>query len=1088
MQPTNNGVELIGQRYQLLERLGAGGMGAVYRATDRLTGQTIALKRVQATAAAPSDPNATVEVMAEQVRVALANEFQTLASLHHPHIIQVLDYGFDDRQQPYFTMNLVDNPRTILDVGQGQPLQQQCDLLIQMAEALAYLHRRGLVHRDLKPDNALVTADGEVKVLDFGLAALHDPQNHSDEIVGTLAYIAPELLQGHPASPASDFYALGIIAYELFVGSHPYGNRTANEMVVAALTHAIDLTSVEVDVEFTIILDRLLSKQPDTRYQDAQEIIASLSAALHQPVPHESIAIRESYLQAARFVGRSDEMNKLVNALDDIADGNGSAWLIGGESGVGKSRLLDELQTQAMVKGTLVLRGQGVMGGGLSYQVWRDPIRRLLLTLPIDDLDAGILREFIPDIERLLERDLPPVIDVEGTAHQERLIGAVTNLIQQQTQPTLIVLEDLQWSDESLDILQTLSSTITDLPILIVASYQSDVRPDLPDALPEMQLLLLDRLHTAEMTELSVSMLGEAGREPAVVQLLQRETEGNAFFLVEVVRALAEEAGRLNQIGQMALPEKVIAGGVQEVIQRRLDSVPQTAQHWLHIAALAGRELDLPLLQQIVAETDLDDWLTTCANSAVLEAREGNWQFSHEQLRQATLRQIPDEQQASIHRQIAGGIEALYPDAPDQAIILAQHWQGAGDHLKERIYAQKAGEYSLRISTLADGIGCMERALELVPLTAETEAEQQSLTADISAKLGEMLLYHGAYADAAVKLASALDYFRAAKDETRTAQILNLQGEVAWQQGHYAQANELVNEALALGRQLNRQSTIARSLNRLGMVAYDQGDYQQAAQHFADSLKIADDNPADRATALNNLGIAAYVQGNLDEAQHYFEETVELGRATGERRKVASALLNLGNVAGMRGNLAGAVGYFDQTLQTYRAIGERRGVVLALHNLGFVAHLQKEYERALSYFDESLQLARVIGDRQRIALNLVNIGNVARDQQHNDKARGYYEQALRQAHEIHATSTVIEVIVGLAQLSDDWQRTLHWLGMVQNHPATTDATRGLIDPIIDELKQIIAPERIEAELAHGKTLELDMVVNDLIGNDSVSTS
>ena len=1086
MQPTNNGVELIGQRYQLLERLGAGGMGAVYRATDRLTGQTVALKRVLASSASPNDPYATVAVMEEQVRVALANEFQTLASLHHPHIIQVLDYGFEVGQQPYFTMGIIDKARTIVDAGRGQPLQHQCNLLIQMAEALAYLHRRGLVHRDLKPDNALVTGNGEVKVLDFGLAALHDPQKHSDEIVGTLAYIAPELLQGHPASPASDFYALGMIAYEMFSGSHPYGNKTANEIVVAVLTQAIDLTGAEIDTEFYAILERLLSKQPSDRYGESYEIIADLSAALGQPVPLESIAIRESYLQAARFVGRAEELGKLVVALDDTKDGKGSAWLVGGESGVGKSRLLDELRTQALVKGALVLRGQGVMGGGLSYQVWREPIRRLLLTLSIDDLDAGILREFIADIERLLGRNVPPVINVEGTAHQERLIGAVTNLFQQLTQPTLLVLEDLQWSDESLDILQTLNSMVADLPLLIVASYQTEERPDLPETLPDMQVMILNRLRTTEMTELSVSMLGEAGRQPEVVQLLQRETEGNAFFLVEVVRALAEEAGRLNQIGQMALPEKVVAGGIQEVIQRRLDNVPQSAQPWLHIAALAGRELDLTLLHQITGSTDLDNWLTTCANSAVLEARDGNWQFSHEELRQAALRQVPDEQRARIHRDIAGAIETIYPDAPDQAIILAQHWRGAGDHLKERIYSQKAGDYSLRISTLADGIGCLERALELVPQTAESEAEQAALNADIRAKLGEMLLYHGAYDAAATRLENALTYFRTQNEERRVAQILNLLGEVAWQQGEYERANTLVNEALQLGQKLDVQSTIARSLNRLGMVAFDQGDYQQAARHFNDSLKIADNNPADQATAMNNLGIAAYVQGDLDEAQHYFEETVALGRSTGERRKVAYALLNLGNVAGMRGNLAGAIGYFDQTLQTYRAIGERRGVVLALHNLGFVAHLQKEYDRALNYYRESLELARAIGDPQRIALNLVNIGNVAKDQRDNDSARRYYQQALQQAYEIHATPTVIEVIVGLAQLTDDWKRSLHWLGMIQNHPATTDATRGLIDPIIEDLRQIVSPENIEAELAHGKTLELETVVNELLGNDHVS--
>src|SRR5258708_37293375 len=213
---------LLNKRYELSEKLGSGGMGSVFRATDRLTRTAVALKRV--TALPENLSFASKADHKTDLRVALATEFRTLSSLRHPNIISVLDYGFDDQRQPYFTMEYLENATPLSSDSKDRPLHKRIEMIIEMLQALVYLHRRSILHRDLKPGNVLVV-NGRVKVVDFGLSVevtTLSGKHETETTAGTFAYMAPELFGGASVSKASDLYAVGVIAYELLVGHHPF--------------------------------------------------------------------------------------------------------------------------------------------------------------------------------------------------------------------------------------------------------------------------------------------------------------------------------------------------------------------------------------------------------------------------------------------------------------------------------------------------------------------------------------------------------------------------------------------------------------------------------------------------------------------------------------------------------------------------------------------------------------------------------------------------------------------------------------------------------------------------------------------------
>jgi tetratricopeptide (TPR) repeat protein len=1041
----------MGSRYQLHELIGVGSMGAVYRATDRLTQTTVALKRVTAELGDLGlvSPSSTAHDAA--LSLALAHEFQTLAALHHPNIIDVLDYGFDP-DGPYFTMEYLPGALTITQEGHTLPLLGRIDLLVQVLQALAYLHRHDIVHRDLKPANILAH-NGRVKVLDFGLSVKRALETQTS---GTVAYMAPEVLAGQPATEASDLYAVGVIAYELFAGQHPFPAPDTSRLIhdimrqppdLAALHFQPAVTDTLTDFPPTLgaamaqIISRLLAKDPADRYTSAKDVIGALGQALDRPdLAQESADVRESYLQAARFVGRSAERFRLNVALDEAMHGHGSVWLIAGESGVGKTRLLNEFRAPAMIARALVLSSQCAPGGGPPYRLWRDPVRRLALSTPLSDLDMSVLKAIVPDLDRLLGRAIPDAPSLEGRDARQRLAMTFVNLLHSQPQPVVLLLDDLQWIHESLLLLRELARMVIHMPVLVIGSYRDDERPDLPGELPGAHTIKLERFPTEQIMELSVSMLGDVGRQPRIVEFLERETEGNVFFVVETLRALAEEAGNLDAAATLPLPDHMFPKGVQAIAQRRLGRVPLDDQPLLRAAAIAGRQIDFNILRHLDPAVNLERWLLVCSEAGIVAFEDGQWQFAHNKLRDGILFGLADDQPPKLHRLVAQAIEALYPDDITYVDRLARHWRAAGDTPKEAHYARLAGQQMMSICHYTEALALFDRAAELTAPGPDA--------ARIQLHRAETLYSQGDYAQARQVLETIKPIIQACCDPATIALAARILGNITQVAGEYDTARGLMQESLAL------------------------------SETAGDQLGVA--------TALRNLGLIAENQGDLDQAVTLYIRSLDLFRVIDNRLGMAGATANLGSVALIRQQYDEASAYFDEALALFNAIGYRWGYAYTLTRRGEVAMKTGAYDRAEAALNESLQHCAEIGHRWGMAFAHIQLGHVTYAQRHYARAGAYYQAALRIAQDIQATPTVIEALVGMANFlraDEQYELAAELLSLALNHPATDLETRQRAQHALDSLASELFPDEFVAAARRGQDCDLDAALKVILTDD-----
>ncbi|MCC7205882.1 MAG: hypothetical protein IT323_01160, partial [Anaerolineae bacterium] len=645
-------------------------------------------------------------------------------------------------------------------------------------------------------------------------------------------------------------------------------------------------------------------------------------------------------------------------------------------------RLIDELRINALVRGVHALRGHATSNGGDIRECWSDMARWLCLLAEPDSYEVSVLKLLVPDIDALVEYPVPVVPDLDAQTSRERLAAVLEALFQRQKTPLLLILEDLQWfRGDALALVARICRAAEHAPLFIVGSYRDDEAPDMPHRLPGMRPLHLDRLSPPHIAEMSELMLGAAGRGSQLIDLLQRETEGNAFFIVEVVRALAEEAGELAQIGRLTLPSSVFAGGMRQVINRRLGRVPESARPLLQIAAVAGRYLDLHLLQAIAGpDFDLQGWLGACADAAVLDVHPGGWRFSHDKLREGLLEALTPAARRARHRTVAEGIERVYPDRVAYVTTLAYHWTQAGDLAKEARYKAQAGKLAVENFAFSEAIPLLARALELAPQVGLDAAEQAALESQLGIAEPVFELSIGHFQRALVLLRqpippprtnwrSAAEFVRQVAvhrslpsrliraRRARRARLLQAAQTYQELSGRYWAARKIQPGAFAALRALNLaeragpSATLARAyagacIGASGVLALHRLARRYA--HLARRVADAADEPGTLAYVLNAVSLPAIFDARWLDARADLMPSVQLGRELHDAAAFLGATANLMTVCYYQGHFAEGLSYAE------RALGDLGQAVTGATDYANVRLNQARHLIALRRLDEAI--------------------------------------------------------------------------------------------------------------------------------------
>jgi serine/threonine protein kinase/tetratricopeptide (TPR) repeat protein len=604
--------------YKVVSELGRGGMGVVYRVYDEKLDRQVALKTLQ-----------QLNPVALQ---RFKQEFRSLADVSHPNLAAIYDL-LSDGQTWCFTMEILEavdfleyvwsefeklkrdkSQKLVAEVPKTGPrlspaiMQRLNDGLQQLALGLHALHDAGVLHRDIKPSNILVTTEGRVVLVDFGLASQIDGDGRPRGIQGTAGYMAPEQAACQPMTPASDWYAVGVMLYELLTGRLPIEGTPLQIILKKQVETPPEPRALEPTVPSELndlcvaLLQLDAAKRPSVfdvlRLIGADDVAESLRGKTGQRGG-----------QVVELVGRERHLDELRNAFEQVNAGSTRSLFVHGKSGMGKSVLIQTFLEEVNAQQTaVVLTGRcyeqesvpfkalDSLIDSLASHLGKLPAKLLRLAVPEDSLPLVRLFPVLGQMPGATDAGKPSIDNVDQQELRQRAMNALRELLKWlgTRQPVVLYIDDLQWGDEdSAELLGDLMRPPESPRVLLLGSYRSEyVGTSLclkalntayttGQTHPHRQELAVEALNELEATQLALMLLKRDDLDSIkFAAKIARESGGWPFFVWELVQHVQEAPETADQSLEL-----------DEVIWKRVSRLPDETRRLLELIAVAGRPI-----------------------------------------------------------------------------------------------------------------------------------------------------------------------------------------------------------------------------------------------------------------------------------------------------------------------------------------------------------------------------------------------------------------------------------------------------------------------------------------------------------------
>jgi hypothetical protein len=853
-------IEFAGtERFVLEGRLGEGGMGVVYRARDAESTLPVALKTM-----AYVEPSALLR---------FKNEFRALADISHPNVVQLYEM-VSEGDHWFFTMELLDGVDFLRWVHRGDleppelsplltpwtdhavtwdsasptldfvPLPEAtsstsgvmsaarvpasarlCDVerlrpaLLQLARGVVAIHQAGKLHRDIKPSNVLVTREGRVVLLDFGvvgdLQAARDNPRLEDQILGTPAYMAPEQARGVPAGMPADWYAVGVMMYEALTDNLPFDGSPHDILFSKQGTRATRPSELVPGVPDDLDALCMELMHPDPRQRPrGEDVVRRLSL---DEDSQRAYAPRAALTTGARrpFVGRKQQLQVLESAFEDSLRDRAVVVLMAGRSGMGKTVLAQRfLRRLSQERGALVLSGRCFEREALPFKGMDsvvDELSRYLTATPPRDIDELLppglhyLGRVFPVLRAVPCFDSLPVPEheiVEPIELRKRAFAALKELLcaLSARQPLVVHIDDVQWSDiDSVVLLEQLLQAPHSPNLLLLCGFREEVRRSSP-VLAELFTMLQRAKGSVDVRELSVDQLsadeavelaqlsldGEAGVPSDLARAIALESHGVPIFVSELAQWQLDRRGLADQDDAS---EQTAGVSLEQVIQKRVADLPAEANSLLLVLSVANGPLRYSLAEQAVG-ISRNDGLRARLRAArlVRTFRADGQEFAeayHARVRDSVLASLSPELRRGWHGTLASVLEASGTADPE---ALVEHYLAAGDTERARLHVLTAAEAAER------GLAFM-RAARLYRMAIEIGVDQPKY--ELLARAGDALVHAGRSSDAA-------DTYREAAESAPAERAIELQRRAA-------------EHCLKSGRDLEGLAALRAVLGKVGL-------------------------------------------------------------------------------------------------------------------------------------------------------------------------------------------------------------------------------------------------------------------------------